>query len=429
MKTPRMFRWGAMVVASTIFASGCATVVKEPSVSTTTTTREESASPVVAAPKKGKGHSWAAERSPASEAFPVGEERPHARPDEGMISVTKLYYATDRVWTGSSDQPKWFGSDWNQQSGHLTYGTCDVSIPVRAHTLGEVEKPSIWRLEFSEDPQKHVVVYSPERLTQSAFFSALDADVRQRSQKEIMIFIHGFNNTFDDAASRLGVLDYDIGFGGIPVLYSWSSVGGGFRGVAKYLHDEETIQRTYRPLTDFLADVAQTGKDAGVKRISIVAHSMGNRALIAAMKTLAERTGGKILFDEVVMAAPDVPAQGFGTDEWPEMQRKTGGPARRVTLYASSDDRALASSRHIHDYRRIGEAGDGLLLLPGLDTIDASGCDFSLLGLNHNYFGGPRILPDLSALVQKGLTPLERKLRQVKRGDLPYWLVPQLADR
>jgi esterase/lipase superfamily enzyme len=345
------------------------------------------------------------------------------------LSYVKLFYATDRTWTGSKSQPKWFGSQWNErEQGHLTYGTCDVSIPVRVHKTGEIEKPSILRLELSEDPEKHVIVYTPQRLARAAFFTALENDVRAKHQREIMVFIHGFNNTFDDAASRLGVLDYDLQFGGTPVLYSWTSVGGGLKGVWSYTKDGESVRKTYRPLADFLFEVAQSGWLAGAKRVNIIAHSMGNRALVEALKDLAVRKQGKLLFDEVVMAAPDVGMEGFATDEWPKMQHSAGGPAKRVTLYASSDDRALQASETFHHYRRIGEAGNGLLVLPGLDTVDASGADFTLFGLNHAYFGGPRVLRDLGALLQKGLTPAARKLQEMKRAPLSYWLLPRLAN-
>jgi len=251
--------------------------------------------------------------------------------------------------------------------------------------------------------------------------------VQSKQQREIIVFVHGFNNTFDDAASRLGVLDYDLQFGGTPVLYSWTSVGGGFKGVANYFHDEETIQHTYQPLADFLIEVAQSGRLAGAKRVNIIAHSMGNRALVAAMKDIAGRKQGKLLFDEVVMAAPDIGAEGFGSDEWPKM--RGAGLAKRVTLYASSEDRALLTSKIAHHYRRIGEGGNGVLVLPGLDTVDASGADFSFLALNHTYFGGPGVLNDLSGVIQKGLTPAQRKLREMKRAALSYWLIPRLVGR
>jgi esterase/lipase superfamily enzyme len=353
--------------------------------------------------------------------LPSGVPVPRNAQELGTVT---LYYATDRVWTGSKEQPRWFGHDWNEEGGHLSYGRCEVSIPLATHTPGEVEKPAWYRLEFFENPKKHVVLYRPQQLAEKIFFNDLAQAVRERDEKEVMIFIHGFNNTFDDAASRLGVLAFDMQFAGVPVLYSWSSQGE----TLSYAHDEEACKNTIRPLTNFLAAVAQTGRDAGARRINVVAHSMGNRPLVAAMQALAARTDGQVLFEEVVMAAPDVPATGFATDEWPLMHG-TVAPAKRVTLYASSDDKALKASKKVHGYRRIGEGGDGLLLLPGLDTIDATGCDFSWFGLNHTYFGGPHVISDLRTLFREGLAPAERKLRPMKRMELPYWLLPNVASK
>jgi esterase/lipase superfamily enzyme len=162
--------------------------------------------------------------------------------------------------------------------------------------------------------------------------------------------------------------------------------------------------------------------------VNVVAHSMGNRPLVAALRKLAESEGDKVTIDEVVMAAPDVQQDGFADTYWRKLERP-GGVAKRVTLYASSEDEALKISAKLHrGLRRIGEAGAGLLLLPGLDTVDASGCDFDRFGLNHTYFGGPKIITDLAKILNPGLTPLERKLREMKPRDLGgYWMLPEVA--
>lgn len=438
MKTLVPFRSTLLAIVTICLLNACATQKKESTTTASRTTKqqlEELGPPVLTgSTARADTREAIAPNLPESQPPRVQSMAPAATPPIDLkklqrVSYIKLFYATDRTWTGSTSQPKWFGSQWNErEQGHLIYGTCDVSIPVRVHKTGEVEKPSIARLELSEDANKHVIVYTPLRLARAAFFSALENDVRAKKQREVLVFIHGFNNTFDDAASRLAVLDYDLEFGGTPVLYSWTSVGGGL-GALSYRHDEQTIQRTYQPLADFLFEVAQSGRLAGAKRVNIIAHSMGNRALVAALKDLAARKQGKLLFDEVVMAAPDVGLEGFATDEWPRMQHSAGGPAKRVTLYASSDDRALLASKVAHHYgRRIGEAGAGLLVLPGLDTVDASGADFSFFGLNHTYFGGPRVLRDLGALVQKGLTPAQRRLEEKRRAPLSYWLLPRLVS-
>lgn len=352
-------------------------------------------------------------------------------PSQRELGVVKLYFATDRQWTGETEPPKWFGSEWNNTTPDpLTYGTCEVSIPVSHHEIGEIEKRSLFRILIRdpEDPKRDVIVRQPQRFEKDEFFGALAGEVAMRAEKEVIVFIHGFNNTFDDAASRLGVLAYDLKFEGVPVLYSWSSTGGllGFT-LGSYRHDEQVVTKTESALTEFLASVTQTARAAGAQRVNVVAHSMGNRPLVAALRSLAEREGNKITIDEVVMAAPDVQQEGFA-DTYGRKLQCPGGIAERVTLYASSKDQALIVSRKLHGgFRRIGEGGDMLLCLPGLDTVDASGCDFHRFGLNHTYFGGPKIIADLAKILNPGWTPLQRQLREMKQRKFGYWMLPELG--
>lgn len=94
--------------------------------------------------------------------------------------------------------------------------------------------------------------------------------------------------------------------------------------------------------------------------------------------------------------------------------------ARRTTLYASSQDRALAISETVHSYARAGQSTQPLVYVPGLDTVDASGIDTSALG--HSYFADePLLLNDLFMLVRHGLRPLERNLRAMPPGQPRYW--------
>lgn len=337
--------------------------------------------------------------------------------------MVKLFFATDRKWSGSGESPKWFSPVWSQ--GDLTYGTCQVSIPVN-HEAGKIEGVSIfeWR---REDIQKDVVIHLPIRLAKDPYFQALRAAVQAAPDKEVVVFIHGFNNTFEDAGKRLGVLCYDMDFNGVPVLYSWSSRGGTM-GILAYARDESMVEKTKRPLADFLTDVVTAARAGGATRVNVAAHSMGNRALVGALQRLAENGPEGRLIDEVVMAAPDVMAEGFEATEWRYLRRPDGkpGPVGRFTLYASDDDKALTTSKLLHGGTRLGQAGAELVVLPGLETIDATGVDFSELDLNHSYFGGRRVTRDLRALFAKGATPVERHLEERKRPPLAFWLLPSL---
>ena len=121
-----------------------------------------------------------------------------------------------------------------------------------------------------------------------------------------------------------------------------------------------------------------------------------------------------------MLAAPDIDADVFRRDLAPSILGK--GP--RVTLYASSRDKALMASRDVHGgYRRLGESGDNLVIMKGLDTVDASMVSTEFLG--HSYFGDSgTVLSDLKYVIRKSLPPEAREqfsLDPVQNAVLVYW--------
>ena len=182
-----------------------------------------------------------------------------------------------------------------------------------------------------------------------------------------------------------------------------------------YTVDETNVAWTVPHLKEFLLGVAQ---QSGAKSVHLVAHSMGNRALTSALRELAmERKDECPRFHEVVLTAPDIDADVFRRDLAPAII----GAADRVTLYASSNDEALIASRTVHGYRRAGESGDKVVVVPGVDTVDVSEVDTSLIG--HSYYGSnSTVLADLFELLQGSKPPDQRKwLRSMRLGALKYW--------
>jgi esterase/lipase superfamily enzyme len=80
------------------------------------------------------------------------------------------------------------------------------------------------------------------------------------------------------------------------------------------------------------------------------------------------------------------------------------------TSYASRNDRALWLSSWLHAGARVGGFdGDTPYTADGLQTIDASSTDASLIALNHSYFGGrPSVLTDIAYLMRHGLPAGQR---------------------
>lgn len=295
--------------------------------------------------------------------------------------------------------------------GPVELGTCEVTIP-KQHEVGQVERPSIFRLEFREDPTQHVILQSVTPEPTDAFFTKLRVHVENSAQKEAFVFVHGFNVTFEAAAQRTAQMAYDLQFQGAPIFFSWPSQGG----LLQYTVDETNVVWTVPHLKEFLRDVARR---SGARSVHLIAHSMGNRALTAALQAMtyeAQETLPK--FREVVLTAPDIDAEIFRRDIAPAVVRT----ADRVTLYASSNDEALVLSKQLHGYARAGDSGEGLLLLSGIDTIDVSSVDTSLLG--HSYYGENRsVLDDLWDLLHEAKPPGQRRwLLQKTWDNMKYWV-------
>lgn len=296
----------------------------------------------------------------------------------------------------------------------MSYGVVTVSIPA-THHAGQLEAPlSFVRVRFLENAGKHVLLLRSDILSQAEFLGRVTSSWSAVDRRDALIFVHGFNNTFLDAARRTAQIAFDVGFQGLPVLFSWASRGS--PTPLGYSSDSQTIQWSRTNLERFLEDfIAST--DA--QRIYLVGHSMGTQALTNAYVSLMQRRPElRERVKEIILAAPDIDAQIFRRDLAPALVR-IGAP---VTIYASSQDRTMALSKQAAAYPRVGDATEGLVLVPGIETIDATGFDTGFLG--HSTFAEAReLLTDWSYIVSHGMRANERAgLRQVLGRETPYWV-------
>lgn len=319
-------------------------------------------------------------------------------------TVMKVFFGTDREAAGA----KSFGGG---RGSKVSYGSCSVSIP-NDHRMGQIESPSVLRLEFREDPKRHVVLLKMQLAkSKEDFFGNLAQEVRKSPKRNAFVFVHGYNVSFDDAAKRTAQLAYDLKFDGAPTFFSWPSRAK----TNKYPTDEANIEWAQTHMKNFLGDFATS---SSADNIYVIAHSMGNRGLTRALKDLlAERPELGKKFKAVILAAPDIDSDVFRNDIAPALL----AAGQRVTLYASAGDKALLASKKIHSYPRAGDAGAGLVLLKGLDTIDASGVETDFLG--HSYYGSSNtLISDMYWLIKEGSAPAARRnLRAKSTADGDYW--------
>jgi esterase/lipase superfamily enzyme/nucleoid DNA-binding protein len=313
--------------------------------------------------------------------------------------VVRVFYGTDRKPAASE------GRFTTRRGNGLSVGWCDVSIPPD-HRLAVIERPRITRLEFHEDPERHFVIIARALQSPQEFW----ASIKSLDKSSALLFIHGFNVVFDDAVYRAAQLAADLEFDGVAMLYSWASCGSLFRYTADLNSNEFTIQ----PLKRFLVDIAT---QSGIRNVHVIAHSMGNRALVHALSELADkwRADGLPRIENLFLAAPDIDKGTFL-----ELAAAMATTAGRTTLYASSKDRALKEARRRQVYPRAGDA-DEIVVLPGIDSIDAS--DLETDFLSHSYYGDHRsVVSDLHELLQYGAPPGKRfGMRGVPTTAPRYW--------
>ena len=152
-------------------------------------------------------------------------------------------------------------------------------------------------------------------------------------KRRALVFVHGYNNRFDDAVFRFAQLVHDTNAEVVPVLFTWPSRAN----VLAYGYDRESAGLSRDALEEVLVRLS---RDPAVAEIDILAHSMGNWLLMETLRQMAirdRRLPAKI--SDVMLAAPDIDVDQFDNDI-----ADMGVPRPRFTLFPSKDDRALALS-------------------------------------------------------------------------------------
>jgi esterase/lipase superfamily enzyme len=281
----------------------------------------------------------------------------------------------------------------------------------------------------------------------------LQAEIARRiaiaRRKEVVLFVHGYHNSFENAALTMGELCHFLGRGFVCGIFTWPA--GGRRGILfGYNFDRESAEYA---VEDLLKVIRIIGRTPGVERIHLIAHSRGADTLASALGelsveayTLRSSPDREFHIGNVVLVAPDLDAdvaltkifKVFSDPDLPFGGRADPGavippsPGLRVTLYVSPDDKALAMASWLFgSIARLGQIGgtmfsadqiEAIALLRAVDIIQVRGTtDF----FGHSYFiSNPQVSADIIAMLRYGLRPNEpgRPLEQIAG---PFWRVPR----
>jgi esterase/lipase superfamily enzyme len=343
-----------------------------------------------------------------------------ASPDvDEAFQVVPVFYGTDR-----EEEPNSKRVTYSSERGRrLALGRTLVTVP-KMHEVPQIERPWSLRVPYfnvvifeqAEDPKQHFTIQEIKKLTKEELLQAVRERLAgsDRFKDHALVFVHGYNTSFDNAIYRTAQIAYDLNFDGAAFAYSWPSGGA----VASYTYDRESAGAAQPYLRQFLEVVV---KETGAKAISLVAHSMGSQPLLEVLKDMRQSAPDDVVINQMILAAPDVDADNFAN-----LAATIEGLAKGVTLYAAANDRALVISRNFWQNPRAGDVpANGPMIVPGIDTIDVTAASTDVFAFNHSgYAENNDLLQDIGKLIQSGVRPPDVRLPNLKRvntdrGD--YW--------
>jgi esterase/lipase superfamily enzyme len=281
--------------------------------------------------------------------------------------------------------------------------------------------------------------------------AALQAEVTRRladaPRKEVVLFVHGYANTFQDASFTMGELCHFLGREFVCAVFTWPA--GGSRGLLMgYNVDRESGEFAVHHLKQAIRIIADT---PGVEKVHLLAHSRGTDVLVTALRELEiEAYTGGLLLDSrfkvrnIVLMSPDLDidvgtAKMFSIESDPDLPHGKAPdprlvlphPKLRLTVYVSPGDKALSAAEYLMgSLRRIGRLDETSLTKEQLAKSQAIAGFAAFVEvtdtpgfLGHSYFvSDPAVSSDLVAVIRYGLEPGDpgRPLEEVSR---PFWKI------
>ncbi len=282
------------------------------------------------------------------------------------------------------------GNDSNELADGVRDSLQTITVPPM-HTPGEIERASFGH----DDPAHHFTVAAYRGLDDAEFKDEIASHLSGRigSNRDVLLYVHGFNTSYDEARFRLAQIATDGRFGGVPLLFTWPASGSLFDyGAAK-----ESASASRDALAQTLMELSDV-PDVG--RIHILAHSMGSWLTMEALRqdAIAGRPDLNGKLGDVMLAAPDIDVNVFRN------QMAKLDPSH-VSVLVSSNDRALSLSRRLAgDRPRVGAldprnaADQAVLDQLGVHVYDLSGESTGFIG-HGTYANAPAVVKQIGATI------------------------------
>jgi esterase/lipase superfamily enzyme len=369
-------------------------------------------------------------------------------PQDLQTTAAQVLYATDRKPEGEKDGILQYGYHRSQsvavgiatiQMGeNLTWEQLVEASTQKEHphkvplALTGVEE--LVRMPPSNTPMEVVngePVENPDYLKAVAEAEAqiteiVRAQMAKSPVKDAFVFVHGYNNTFEDAAFRMATLWHYMGRPGVAILYSWPA---GHPGLLRgYTYDRESSEFTVHHLKQIASILARCPE---VHRIHVVGHSRGTDVVMntlreawIATRMMTDRRASKL--GNVVIAAADI--------DWDVLQQRIAAERvfagiDNIAFYLSDEDKALGISHWLFgSVARIGQLGMNMLtpeqrdMIVKQDQIQIIETKVKSDFIGHAYFiDNPAVLSDVILFLRDGKRPGAERGRPLSRRPGEFW--------
>ncbi len=384
-----------------------------------------------------------------------------ACPPAARNNCVDILYATDRLLVDRKGEGQEYGY---QRSPSLAFGRCiveigkdvpwpvleknsrtqkrDVSLPLSIQSiqeLGRFPDTPIPLVKTGDDLEEDPKIQARHEQVANIFRSEISRRLAKTPCKEVYVFVHGYNNTFDDSIYVMADLWHFLGRKGIPIVYSWPAGRGG--RVRGYNYDRESGEFTILHLKNFLRLL---GSCPEIEKVHLLAHSRGTDVLMSAIRELLikVRASGEdphqvFKVADLNLAAPDLDLEVFTQRMVGE---RVGQGINKITIYVSEEDKALGISSWLFaGIKRVGRLAyedltpDLKKRLKQSDTSSIVDARIHSGFIGHSYFySDPAVSSDLILMMGYGRAPGASNGRPLIPVGPNFWRIekgyPNLAN-
>ncbi len=242
---------------------------------------------------------------------------------------------------------------------------------------------------------------------------------------KVVLFVHGFNNSFETGAFNMLELWAASGWTGVPVMFSWPTQ---LASPLSYFEDTQDGAFSVFHLKETLRLVASTPE---VETVTVVAHSHGASIASAALRELLieSRGAGQSMYDDyrietLIMAAPDID---LGVMEQRLVAEQFGVGFGQINVYMNPDDNALGVAGLVFGNRRFGATAmedlspESRAVFHGVKSVHFIMVEGASGAERHNYFRlHPGALADIAMTIRTDARPADPE-RPLEHMEMNFW--------